>query len=356
MAGLTGWLAGALATAMAVRAVGLGDMARTGAGADLLIFTNIAAFESKPGGEAGTIVLTSPVAVARSPWNELIVSWNLTSNAIARIEAAPVGDASESRYFLLGDWSAHARRSSPPSQAGPDGDVATDTLRLTKRWGAARVRLTVFGRAADVRLVGFAFADTLRPPPPRPAHTNAWGRTIDAPRRSQAIYPEGVNRWCSPTATSMLLGFWAGQTGRPELDHSPPEIAAGVDDPGWGGAGNWPFNTAYAGMQPGLRACVARFPDLAELEKWIEAGYPVAASVSYTMMKGSAAPEAGDGHLVVVCGFDVAGNVVINDPGVALERVRRTVPRRDFDRGWSRSARTVYLVWPEDRRPPLPGS
>ena len=151
----------------------------------------------------------------------------------------------------------------------------------------------------------------------------------------------------------MLLAFWARELGRPELDADVREVAAGVHDPGWPGTGNWPFNMAFAGARPGLRACVARFDGLSGLEAWTRRGLPVAISVSYAMLKGAPLAEPGDGHLVVVCGFTPDGDVVVDDPGVRRERVRRVFPRSDVARAWATSHRTVYLTWPEDRSVPI---
>jgi hypothetical protein len=218
-----------------------------------------------------------------------------------------------------------------------------------------RLRVSVAdGPPESVRLLALAFANAASNPPARPPVRAAWGRILEPPRRSQAVYPEGVTKWCSPASTSMLLGFWAAKTGDPAVDLDVPAAAAAVYDDAWAGTGNWPFNTALLGARPGLRACVARLEDLADLEAWTAAGLPAAASLSYALMQGRPAAEPGDGHLVVVCGFDGEGRVVINDPGVRPERVRRVVPRDAFDRAWAHSGRTAYLAWPESASPPLP--
>jgi hypothetical protein len=86
---------------------------------------------------------------------------------------------------------------------------------------------------------------------------------------------------------------------------------------------------------------------VADLERWVVSGAPAAVSVSYALLKGKPAAESGDGHLVVVRGFTPEGDVIVNDPGVRRERVRRVFPRADFIRAWNHSDRTAYLVWPE---------
>ena len=158
-------------------------------------------------------------------------------------------------------------------------------------------------------------------------------------------YPGG-NVLCSPTVVSMLLAFWAKELRHPELDRDVPEVQQGVFDPNWPGTGNWPFNTAFAGTVPGMRAYVARLTDISELEAWIASGKPVATSVSYDLLRGKGKKGASDGHLVVLVGFDEHGDPVFNDPGRSTE-VRQTYKRADFDAAWATSGRTVYLIYPK---------
>jgi hypothetical protein len=147
----------------------------------------------------------------------------------------------------------------------------------------------------------------------------------------------------------MLLAYWAGELGRTNLLFEVPEVAHQVNDPHWGGTGNWPFNMAFAGMQPGMRACVARLSGVNALVSLAQAGFPAGISVSYAQLLGKPQPQKGDGHLIVFRGFDEQGRVLVNDPGVRMERVSRAFPLTDFLRAWDNSGRTAYLVWPEAR-------
>lgn len=305
----------------------------------------------------GDILLTSPPRDPGFEWNELIASWNTTTNAKLTVEARAFHQSEATPWFALGKWSAgpeKTARTSVNGQQNAAGRVETDTLKLSQRAGAAQVRLTLHGPPGSLKFLTLCLSDTRTRREPRPPDHAAWGHIVEVPIRSQADYPEGVDQWCSPTSTTMLLAYWAGELHRPELDPDVRVTAAGVFDPGWGGTGNWPFNMAFAGLGRGLRACVARMEDVADLEAWIRHGIPVAASVSYLVLKGATRPEPGDGHIVVVCGFTASGDVVVNDPGVRRERVRRVFLRADFERAWQRSSRTVYLVWPEPRTVPWP--
>ncbi len=304
-------------------------------------------------------VLLSPELEAGLAWDELIVSWNatMTTNGSLVCEARAVTTDGPTHWFTLGRWSNCAKpnaRTSVNDQHDDTARVETDTLILKQPAPRVQVRVTLHGADARLKFLTLCLADVHRPYEPKPPQKSAWGRTIAVPVRSQADYPEGVTKWCSPTCTTMLLAYWAGELRRPELDFDVRTTAASVFDLAWDGTGNWPFNMAFAGSQPGLRACVARLEDVADLEEWTGRGVPVAVSLSYTMLQGSPVPLPENGHLVVVCGFTATGDVVVNDPGVRRGRVRRTFPRADFARAWAHSQRTVYLVWPEAQAVPWP--
>ena len=117
----------------------------------------------------------------------------------------------------------------------------------------------------------------------------------------------------------------------------------------YGGNGNWPFNTAYASSF-GLRASVNRFDSLGQVERWVAAGVPVVASIAWKRGELSGAPIPGsDGHLLVIRGFDLSGNVIVNDPaGRDDSQVRRVYRRDEFARAWfsSGSDGVAYLVYP----------
>ncbi len=299
----------------------------------------------------GTVVLTSPEIAANVPWNELVVSWNarLAPGASLRVEAQACYPDHRTRFYALGVWSVDAPsqpRRSVNGQQDDDGDVHTDTLSLVRPADRVRVRLRIEGVAASeptqVNFLGLSFLDTrvdcdaassIAPGPIEP---------LAVPERSQLDY-EGGDAWCSPTAVSMILSYWATRCGQPAWARDVPEVAAGVFDPGWPGTGNWPFNAAYAGALPGMRGYVTRLTGLDQLAAWLRSGVPVAASVSYALLQGRA--DTDDGHLVVCVGLTASGDVIVNDPGTRRE-LRRIFARSDFLRAWSHSHNTVYLIHP----------
>ncbi len=293
-------------------------------------------------------------------WDQAIVSWNVENPATAEVKVearAWRGDA-PTKWYTMADWAADATKShrvSVKGQKDADGDVDVDTLVLKAPADRLELRATLTtlgdGPRPRLRLLTASFLDSKVKTADHPARSEAWGKTIDVPMRAQGDYPNG-GVLCSATSTSMLLDHYSRVLNRPELDRDVPEVEANVWDSVYDGAGNWPFNVAYSGSFPGMRAYVARFAGISDLEKWIAADLPVACSVSFDMLKG--ALTGGSGHLVVLVGFTKDGDPVINDPARRGD-VRHVYPRADFERAWLYSKRAVYLVHPEGMKPPKGG-
>jgi len=322
--------------------------------------SHFAQFTKGKGASPGESTFVSPEIVAPIKWDELIVSWNadLPKGFVLKIEARAISADHATKFYVMGTWSGVAddhQRMSVKDQKDEDAAVLTDTLALRVPCDRCQIRLSLSGGEniawPPVKFLGLCFADTKCVLPALPPNRVAWGRSIAVPERTQLGFPEGEQSWCSPASTSMILGWWARQLQRGELDHTVPEVAKEVQDPNWPGTGNWPFNTAYAGSFAGMRAYVSRFSDVSELEDWVASDIAVVVSVAYTVLKG-APPRAGpDGHLVVCVGFTKEGDVIVNDPGTRLQ-IRRVFPRENLVRAWARSHNTVYLIYPEGAKIP----
>ncbi len=297
------------------------------------------------------LVWTSPIVTNTHPWEELVVSWNTTGDASIKVEARAFHQGRSTRFYSLGDWTLRpgGKRTSEGPQRDLDGHVATDTLVMKVPADGFQVRVIQGGGGGTLKFVSASVANAvakIEPLPPLPFSR------LPVPEKSQAEFPEGIEKWCSPTTTAMLLDYWATRQNRPDWRHTVPETASAVFDPGWPGTGNWPFNTAFIGSHVGLRSCVVRANSPKDLATWLAAGFPVGVSVSLALLNGEAKATVGDGHLVVVCGGTADGKVIIADPGRALVRVHREIAADAFVRAWAYSAYTAYLVWPEDREPP----
>ncbi|WP_427885720.1 peptidase C39 family protein [Kribbella sp. GL6] len=322
---------------------------------------------------------------------ELVASWNATTPPGTWVEVSLAGTTNlgtATKWYVLGRWSGgddtaagDIHRTSVPSQGDADGSVAVDTFQAaTGKWldrwqlKVTLYRLSGTTQAPVVRSVG-AMASAL-PSDKKVAASplgGAEGVVLNVPTYSQEThvgqYPQwdgGGEAWCSATSTAMVLDYWgAGPTAAetawvdpsytdPQVDHS----ARSVFDYAYDGAGNWPFNTAYAGSR-GVDAFVTRLRSLTEAEQFIKAGIPLIASLSF---KKGDLPGAGygtNGHLMVIVGFDQAGNVIVNDPASHLiasnDQVRTTYDRTAFENAWvPHSGGLVYVVHPEGTALPAP--
>jgi len=308
-------------------------------------------------GEDGGVVLLSPLIESHIPWNQLIVSWNVSAptGSVVKIEASAIAGEHHTKFYTIAIWSpdnkAHAR-TSVRGQRDPDGAVDTDTLVLTQPAEAAQLRVTLTGASnaePALKFLGVSFAYTKVPYLGRPPNQAAWGKTIATPEHSQHGYPN-ERGWCSPTSLSMALSRWAEVLHRPEMDLTVPAVAEAVYDAGMHGTGNWPFNTSFAGSFSGMRSYVTRFDDLSEAEDWIEAGIPVILSARWDWLRPGR-PNDAAGHLIVCIGFTTNGDVVINDPAAHPERgifVHQIYQRADVLHAWTKSSHAVYLVYPEN--------
>lgn len=320
-------------------------------------------FTSTVSTNANEAVLLSPVIKAPIAWDQLVVSWDSEAapDAWLKIEARGIYPDHETKYYTMGIWSkdsADHPRTSVRDQKDGDGTVKEDTLVLNRPGPDLQLRVTLCaldGKARpSLKFLGLSFCDTHLQPAPLPPNRAAWGKIIDTPELSQFPYP-GSSGWCSPTSLTMVLRRWSNVLHRTDMNVDVPEVVDGIYDEAYGGTGNWPFNTAYAGSFPGMRAYVARFSDISELEDWIVAGIPVIISARWDWLLPGR-PYDAEGHLTVCIGFTESGDLVINDPAAHFDRgqkVRHIYKRQDVIKAWSSSHNTVYLVYPETAKIPV---
>ena len=316
----------------------------------------------RPEGAPAETVMVSPEIALPIPANEIVVSWNAepTPDTGLEVETRAVFPDRVSKWYSFGRWSrddGKFPRESIAGQKDTDGDVDTDTLKLSQVAPKIQIRVTLRTAAPAVppvlKFVGISACDTRATARPLDPNRGAWGREIAVPARTQIGWPGGRG-WCSPTSTDMALAFWSKKLLRPDLDLPVPDAAHAIHDKVFGGTGNWPFNTAFAGSFPGMRAYVTRLGDIRGLEDWVETGIPPIVSVSYDLLKGRE-KDNDPGHLMVCDGFTATGDIVLNDPAYHPdkgERCRRVFPRANFLKAWARSRNTIYLIYPEDAEIP----
>ncbi|MDY7230115.1 peptidase C39 family protein [Hyalangium rubrum] len=260
--------------------------------------------------------------------------------------------------YDFGPWAfdkGTVSRRSVSGQEDSHGNVLTDTLVLKQPADAVRMTVWLYSTQPEVsprvRALSLAVSDKERTPVDGPSDGATWGTVLEVPGLSQMIYPNGGPVWCSPTSTTMVLGYWARKLGRPELAHTVPTAAEHTYDEVYAGTGNWSFNTAYGSAMGGgaLHGMVARFDSFAQVERFIAAGIPVIISIAYkpgTLTGG--ASYSSNGHLIVVKGFSPQGDVVVNDPAFPSDdKVEMTYRRDELWRAWRHSGGAAYLFWPQ---------
>lgn len=303
-------------------------------------------------GSAGSGTATSqPITVPA--FDELVPSWNSSTGKTGSVtvEVRVQTPAGWSRWYSFGNWSAAEGRSSVGGQKDATGQVMTDTLRLNARATTYQYRVTLRGAGTALRLLAVNTTDRSKRTAALGAASDrkAWGKINEVPQRSQMIYPDGGEVWCSPTSVSMILAGYG-------VNIPVPDAARGMYDRAYDGTGNWPFNTAYAG-EYGLRAFVTRLPSLSAAEKYTGAGFPLAVSLGWKKGELPGAPlDWSNGHLMVLVGFDAQGNPVLNDPAAPNNAgVRRPYPRAAFEKLWlTHSGGLAYVIAPQGAPLPAP--
>src|SRR5688572_27238011 len=303
---------------------------------------------------------TSPVITTAFNYKEAIASWNATTPAGSWVEVqfrAQYGTR-WSKWYVLGIWASGTStiaRHSVNAQGDADGFVAVDTFVSSAKKATTdkfQLRLRLFradGSAAipTIQNASVAYSTEV----PKSANISAgnparWNKLLNVPECSQMVYPDGGEVWCSPTSTSMVLGYLNPSTGT--CEQRVRAAVEGVYDWVYDGHGNWPFNTAYAATF-GYEGYVARLTSLEMAEEFIEKGVPVIMSIAWGKgdLSGSSI-DSTNGHLFVLVGFDAAGNPIVNDPASPTDAaVQRTYMRAELETLWlEASGGTVYLIYP----------
>ncbi|MBO4208180.1 C39 family peptidase [Micromonospora echinofusca] len=332
---------------------------------------------------------TSPPVLTGFPVREVIPSWTADTPPGCWLEVelrGHDGTTGVTGWYVLGRWAGDdgtIHPTSVPGQQDDDGRVQTDVLVLagTRDVPGWQVRVTLLrptgstgtpvlrsvGALASGEHGGTAGTGGTSVAPTGPADDAqtgpANGTVLDVPRFSQRLHaghhPQwggGGDSWCSPTSVSMVLAWhgagpvpeeyaWVDPADpRPVVDHA----ARHCFDHAYAGAGNWPFNTAYAGRY-GMDAFVTRLRSLAEAEPFVAAGLPLVLSVAYAVGDVPGLDYDTRGHLLVLVGFTGDGDPVLNDPYAPDDAsVRRTVDRARFEHAWQvrASGGVTYVIRP----------
>ncbi len=327
---------------------------------------------------------TSPVYAPGFGLTELVASWNADTPAGTWVQVEMQGTtnaATLTKWYVLGRWAsgdADIHRTSLSGQGDTDGTIAIDTFLSRKgvtlssyQLRVTLLRLPSVVSGPSVRSIG-AMASAL--PDDKKVPVSPHGgvvRELAVPSYSQDVhlghYPEfdgGGEAWCSPTSTEMIVEYYGHYPSDVSWVQPQPHPSPSVDyaaryvyDYNYRGAGNWPFNTAYAATY-GLDAFVTQLRSLAEAERFIAAGIPLTVSISFKSGELDGAGYSTNGHLMNIIGFTANGDVIANDPVAQTnDGVRRVYNRAQFENIWiptSRSGGITYVV--HDAAHPLPAN
>lgn len=305
---------------------------------------------------------TSPRRVTGFAATQAVASWNADTPAGTWLQVELRGDGT--RWYVMGRWASgdqDVKRTTVSGQADEHGSVDVDTFVAGQQpLRAYQLRVTLYRQAGTrtsplLRMAGaMASAVPDRFTVPASAPGVASGVELAVPRYSQNVheghYPEydgGGEAWCSPTSTEMVVEYYGRGPTADDLSWVDPDHAdRAVDhaarhtyDYDYRGAGNWPFNTAYAASF-GLRGHITRLRSLSELEGYIARGVPVITSQSFRADELDGAGYGTAGHIMVVVGFTEDGDVIANDPASSSNAaVRRIYDRAQFENIWLRTKR-----------------
>jgi peptidase C39-like protein len=326
-----------------------------------------------------------------SPWfspgfgfTELVASWNASTPPGSWIEVrmrAMTDKGTPTKAYIMGRWAyddASFQRTSVGGQGDADGYVSIDTFFAKDHpLTAYQLEVQLFGTGAQVTRLGAVASDPVNTNP-YVASATTMTKTVDlrVPSYSQEIhageYPQfdgGGEAWCSPTSTSMVVAYWGKGPSRNDYAYVYTDYPNVVDpwvdyaarytfDYHYNGAGNWPFNTAYA-AHFGLVSEVTQLRSLAEAEQFIKAGIPLVASIAFEPNKLDGFLFRGtDGHLLVIGGFTAGGDVISYDPASTSDAaVRHVYDRAQFEKAWmTATGGIVYVIHPASvPLPPSPG-
>ncbi|WP_163511838.1 C39 family peptidase [Fodinicola acaciae] len=339
-----------------------------------------------PGQDAGS--WTSPWYSPKGGFNELVASWQIDTPAgsWAEIGMQARTSTTDSQWYVMGDWAfdtSAITRHSTDGQKDAVGLISTDTFftRSAPAGGnptSYRLKVTLHGTKSARPVLRQVGAVAALPPAATPTVTSTpiQKRAVElkVPSYSQEThhgeYPSfdgGGEAWCSPTSTSMVLSYWKKGPSQQDIASLPADPvfdknnrADGIVD--WSaihtydsvyqGAGNWPFNTAYASAY-GLDGSVRMFTSLRDAEKWLRRGVPVIVSLHWD----NTSPDPRDhldgssisgtsGHLVTLVGLTASGDAIVNDPASPTNtEVRHVYKRSQFEYRWLDSTSGVgYLI------------
>ena len=272
-------------------------------------------------------------------FQKLIMSWNADTSG-GTVEVAVMAKLSDDTYtdpYSWGVWSAIPGVSASCSRKDEHGELDIDTLNLTEKCSAVKLKITL-KKTADKAPVLYNVTVTTDREKQQISKLPAIKQVkLSVKKRYQMDVPDIGNRICSPTSLSMVRDYYK------EKGFDTVDTANGVYDNGEDIYGNWSYNVAYAG-ELGYNAFVDIY-DMKALKWALSKNAPVICSVRIKkgQLKDSGYPDySTNGHLLCVIGYETVDGVdwlIVNDP--AIKQVQVKYLASEFENIWPG---TVYIV------------
>lgn len=288
-----------------------------------------------------------PELVEFEPFDECLISWNArhskSTGFCVELQVARDAQGPFSPWMWIGEWNVTER---PKNLVitHEDARIDVDTFTSTSTWRALRVRIRV--RCSNKDALRFSMDRLTLMPTLRAARGNYGvprGATqrIEVPFRSQRFEDAALSsRICSPTSLAMVLDFRGRRI-------TTAEVARRAFDPFHDIYGNWnrAIQAAYSFGIPGR---LERIPDWARAQSLLQSGQPLIISIAAKPGELRGAPyESTKGHLLVLCGFDEEGRVLVNDPAAENAQAGQLAyAREDLETVWLARGGTSYVLEP----------
>lgn len=295
---------------------------------------------------------------SETSFREVLPSWNIDVPsgcfALVEVRVRRQDGGRWSPWLFVGEWGDHlefASRTRSLVTTFGGGRVATDMVRADVALDGAQLRVCSFASAHDVAGVHPAVAVrratlclSAGRVPIEALERGAGVRAplaLDVPFRSQrGQEPDIAGRVCSPTSVAMVLQYHG-------IDVAVDEVARRAFDPRHDIYGNWPRNV-QAAWTLGVAGHLARFDDWRAVADCFERGLPLVVSIGVEPGELTGAPYTQtSGHLIVLRGFDAAGDLLVNDPAAVNGQQGQVVyARGELERVWLARGGTAYVFEP----------
>lgn len=281
--------------------------------------------ELKDGAVTGTIHL-QPV-IAEFPFNEALPSWNgsASGNSGFQVFMAPVftNAGAQPYWFPAGYW---GNISVFPDRklTLPFGLYDIDMLLLNQpargmQFKIDLVRDTPKSPSPSIRLIALSYTNStgdralyqkFGKPRNAPATDSA---QVNVPFFSQVVKDEKIiGRICAPCSVNSALGAF-------EIKKDTEQLARQQFDAAANAFGVW-NRSVQGGAQHGLRGYLTRFRNWQDVQKALQQGHVIAASIRFEPgevedpLRSAGKREKGTkGHLVIIKGVTANGQVIVHD-------------------------------------------